>query len=697
VQEHRSSRRYRARVDAGYLMPNGGRFVLRPSSFVRCRPDGPDTLAVDGRDPGPPEPATGPDKARFVRTMFDAIAARYDLMNRLMTGGRDEAWRRLAAGATQPETVRVAVDVGAGTGDLSFALARLAPQARVLAVDFAAQMLRRAEAKGRRLGLAGRVQPVLGDALALPVASGTADAVVTGFTLRNVADLERACAEFYRVLRPGGRLVVLELTPVQTPVFSRLFRLYFHRLVPLMGGLVSGRGYAYRYLPESVLRFPDAEQLRRLLLACGFAPVTYRKLALGTVALHIAMKGGVEQDQRQTAGHSEVPKTQAPQAGLSIASMRRVPEADWPAAREAETHEGRARLLVREVEHPAAWNAALQSLPHAHVLQTWERGEVGRLTGWVPRRLLFEQGGRVVAAASVLRRPLPLPGYGIAYCPKGPILEYGDAETFSAVLALLAEEARRQRCVFLRIDPDVEAEAQPAIACLRAAGFRPAPEQVQYRSTVLVDLRAGEDELLARMSSTWRRYIKKAAREGVTIRAGGVADLPRFYALYQETAARDRFIIRPYHYYERYFSLLARAGLAELFLAEVDGRPEAALVPFRLATRAWYIWGASSTAGQKAHAAYLLQWHTMRWAREQGCTTYDLWGAPDDPSDATDPLAGVYYFKRGFGGHHVRWAGAYDYVVHPRLYIVWNVALPRALGLYRTLKGEPEPPRPVAG
>ncbi len=642
----------------------------------------------EGRDSYPPGPAAGPDKARFVRAMFDAIAARYDLMNRLMTGGRDEAWRRLAAGATRPEAVRVAIDVGAGTGDLSFALARLAPQARVLAVDFSERMLRRAEAKGRRLGMAGRVQPVLGDALALPVASGSVEAVVTGFTLRNVADLEQACAEGYRVLRVGGRLAVLELTPLETPVFSWLFRLYFHRLVPLVGGLVSGRGYAYRYLPESVLRFPNAERLRRLLLACGFAQVTYRKLALGTVALHVAVKGAADvpegaKGQRQAAGTLE--------AVASEGHDHDPHDPDWRLPGGRRPAPWRARLAAREVDQAAEWNAALAALPNAHVLQTWERGEVGRLTGWVPRRLLFEQEGRVVAAASVLRRPLPAPGYGIAYCPKGPILDYGDVETLAEVLALLAQEARRQRCVFLRIDPDIEATAQPAIACLHAAGFRPAPEQIQYRSTVLVDLRAGEAELLARMSSTWRRYIKKAAREGVTIRAGGVADLPRFYALYEETAARDRFIIRPYHYYERYFSLMAQAGLAELFLAEVNGQPEAALVPFRLATRAWYIWGASSAAGQKAHAAYLLQWHTMRWAREQGCATYDLWGAPDDPADSTDPLAGVYYFKRGFGGRHVRWAGAYDYVAWPWLYGAWNVALPKGLALLRALKGEPTP------
>ncbi|HEX2036696.1 MAG TPA: ubiquinone/menaquinone biosynthesis methyltransferase [Chloroflexota bacterium] len=231
---------------------------------------------------------SGTDKARFVRGMFDAIASRYDVMNRLMTAGRDEAWRAATAGAVRPPDVRVALDLGAGTGDLSLALARVAPQATVVALDFSANMLQLGVAKARRKGLSGRVPPVLGDAMALPVARHAVDAIVTGFTLRNVADVPCVFRECYHALRPGGRLAVLELTPVRTPVFRDLFRLYFHGLVPLLGAIVSGRGEAYRYLPASVLRFPDASTLQQMLFQAGFARVTYRTLALGTVALHLA-------------------------------------------------------------------------------------------------------------------------------------------------------------------------------------------------------------------------------------------------------------------------------------------------------------------------------------------------------------------------------------------------------------------------
>ena len=287
-----------------------------------------------------------------------------------------------------------------------------------------------------------------------------------------------------------------------------------------------------------------------------------------------------------------------------------------------------------------------------------------------------------MAAAAVQRRGLPAPLWGISYCPKGPILDYTDAPLLGDVLRLLAEDARRGGSVVLTVEP--EAELQGAVVgALREAGYRPSPAQLQSSGTVLVDLEGPEEALLGRMSSTWRRYVRKAAREGVTVRQGTAADLPRFYELYLETSERDHFIPRPADYIERLWGHLAPSGTVGLLLAEVEGVPEAALLPMSLGRRAWYLYGASSERGQAAHAAYLIQWEAMRWARERGCAVYDMWGAPNDPSDKDDPLAGVYYFKRGFGGRHVRWVGAYDAVLVPPLYGLWNEARPRVLEGWR--------------
>ena len=321
-------------------------------------------------------------------------------------------------------------------------------------------------------------------------------------------------------------------------------------------------------------------------------------------------------------------------------------------------------------------------------MQTWEWGELRSETGWITRRLAVERGRDVVAAASVQRRGPDAPLPGVSYCPKGPALDYGDTALFGEVLRLLAEDTRQQRSVFLSVEPEVEVTTPDAVATIRAAGYVPSANQLQANSTFLVDVAAPDDELLARMSSTWRRYIRKAPRDGVTVRAGGEADLARFYELYRETGERDEFVVRPKHYIETLWRHLAPAGLVGLFLAEVDGCAEAAVLPLRFGRRGWYLYGASSVAGQKVHAPFLLQWHTMQWARDHGCDTYDMWGAADDPADESDPLAGVTRWKRGFGGRHVRWAGGYDYVAAPTLYWGWQRAMPRAFAVLRRLRGE---------
>ncbi len=588
--------------------------------------------------------------------MFDSIAARYDLMNRLMTGGQDEGWRRLAADAIYPETVRVALDVGAGTGDLSFALARAAPQARVIAADFSAGMLTLADRKRHGSPTGKSVLPLLADAMRLPVADHSVDAIVTGFTLRNVAHLPTVFAELARVLRPGGRLAILELTPVRgspMPGFGRLFDLYFSGVVPLIGGMVSGRGFAYRYLPNSVKVFPDADQLASLLREAGFDPVTFCLLALGTVALHTAVK-----------------PTTAPLSPDMSADQRQAP------------------VTEREVHTAAEWNTTLATVPNAHLMQAWEWAELKRETGWEPRRVVFERGGTAVAAASVSRRALPASPFGIAYCQKGPALDYDDGELFAEVLRRLAERARRDRCIFLKVDPDVEWTDTSAAAVLRDEDYLPAAEQIQARSTVITDLRGAGKEVLGRMSATWRRYINKAPRDGVTVRTGSEADLERFFELMQETERRQSYVIRPLAYYRSAYRRLHGGGLCELFLGEVDGATEAAVMGCRLGKRAWYLYGGASQKGLKAHAAHLLQWHTMQWAREAGCESYDMWGAPDDPADKEDPLAGVYYFKQGFGGRHVRMLGVYDYVISPLMYALWERAVPRYIALLRRLRGE---------
>jgi demethylmenaquinone methyltransferase / 2-methoxy-6-polyprenyl-1,4-benzoquinol methylase len=210
--------------------------------------------------------------------MFDRIAPVYDVMNRVMTAGLDLRWRRLAALAVVRPGDRV-LDGACGTGDLAVADLR-AGAGSVVGVDFSARMLERARRK------APEVEWVEGDLLALPFEDASFDSATVGFGIRNVADLEGALGELRRVLRPGGRLGILEITQPRG-LLRPFYRVWFDRLVPLLGRLLPG-GSAYSYLPRSVTRFPPAEELARLLERAGFADVRFRLLAGSIIALHTA-------------------------------------------------------------------------------------------------------------------------------------------------------------------------------------------------------------------------------------------------------------------------------------------------------------------------------------------------------------------------------------------------------------------------
>ena len=215
-----------------------------------------------------------------VRAMFDRIAPRYDLLNRAMTAGLDGRWRQAAA--TSAAAGDRALDCCTGTGDLAFALAdRVTESGEVIGVDFSEEMLGRARAKA-----AGRpgIRFEHGDALALPFADDAFDAATVGFGIRNVDDLDAGLAEMARVVRPGGRVVILEIT---TPArMRRFYELWFDRVVPRLGRVLGRDGAAYSYLPASVRRFPEPPELAARMAAAGLGDVRWRTVAGGIVAIH---------------------------------------------------------------------------------------------------------------------------------------------------------------------------------------------------------------------------------------------------------------------------------------------------------------------------------------------------------------------------------------------------------------------------
>jgi demethylmenaquinone methyltransferase/2-methoxy-6-polyprenyl-1,4-benzoquinol methylase len=231
----------------------------------------------------PARAAAGRLPAGEVRAMFNRIAPRYDLLNRLMSGGLDRAWRSVAADVADLRPGGRALDLCTGTGDLALALAeRVGPGGEVVGVDFAEAMLERARAKAAGRPVTARFE--LADALALPFPDGSFDAATVAFGARNLDDLDAGLREMARVVRPGGRVVVLEIT---TPRRLRPFyELWFDRVVPRLGALVARDRAAYTYLPASVRRFPPPAGLAARMAAAGLGEIRWRLFAGGIVALH---------------------------------------------------------------------------------------------------------------------------------------------------------------------------------------------------------------------------------------------------------------------------------------------------------------------------------------------------------------------------------------------------------------------------
>jgi lipid II:glycine glycyltransferase (peptidoglycan interpeptide bridge formation enzyme) len=370
-------------------------------------------------------------------------------------------------------------------------------------------------------------------------------------------------------------------------------------------------------------------------------------------------------------------------------------------------------LTLQFIADHDQWNNTLRKLPCAHVLQTWEWGEFKRITtGWTPHRLAFMRpsDGQIVAMASVgLRRIGP---FAVMYVSKGPALDYSDPGLVREVFDQLQRFARRQGAIWLKIDPDVitatgvPGEADDAIdpvgkqvlTELQKRGWVFSGDQVQFRNTITLDLTQSEDDLLAAMSQNTRRKVRTGEKKGVTVRSATLDDLPTLYHLYRTTGERDDFLTRPAAYYERAWRDFMQAGLAEALIAEAEPENEngqkiaiAHVILFHFGTKCWYFYGASGNDQREKMPNYLLQWEAIKWAKAQGYSQYDMWGAPDEFNEQ-DSMWGVYEFKRGFRGTVTRYIGAWDYRPFPPLYTLYTRVMPRIIALMkRRSGGSPKP------
>ena len=226
---------------------------------------------------------TGQKRAAYVQNMFSRIAGRYDLMNRLMTAGQDVRWRKQVIQQARLTNDSCLLDIGTGTGDLAREALAQYPQSKVIAADFTLEMMRVGQKNGA-LNFSSA------DTLSLPFEDETFDALVSGFLMRNVVDLPQALQEQYRVLKKGGRVVILDTTRPKKNILSPLIWLHMHFVIPSLGRLLTGSGEAYRYLPETTESFLTAEDLASRMAAAGFQNIRFQRFMFGTIAIHGAEK-----------------------------------------------------------------------------------------------------------------------------------------------------------------------------------------------------------------------------------------------------------------------------------------------------------------------------------------------------------------------------------------------------------------------
>ncbi|QIA26534.1 peptidoglycan bridge formation glycyltransferase FemA/FemB family protein [Thermaerobacter sp. PB12/4term] len=337
-----------------------------------------------------------------------------------------------------------------------------------------------------------------------------------------------------------------------------------------------------------------------------------------------------------------------------------------------------------------AYDRAVAGSGKPHFMQLWGWGEVKRATGWEPLRFLATRGGRVTGAMTVLARRLP--GLGtVFYAPTGPAVDYADQETVRSLLAAAAEEARRHRAFVLRVDPDIPAGRRDAVELLTRLGFRrgteaTAFEALQPRFVMRLELAPTPEETLARFESKTRYNIRYAARQGVTARAArDEQDLAAFYRLLQLTAARQRFAVRAFSYYEALWRHLLVPGHGRIFLAEHQGRPVAGIMVFRCGDTAWYLYGGTDYEARKVMPSHAAQWAAIQWAIAEGCRIYDFRGVSGN-LDPSDPHYGLYRFKKGFGAELVEYVGEFERIYAPARYWAFRAAFAARRRLLRALR-----------
>lgn len=326
------------------------------------------------------------------------------------------------------------------------------------------------------------------------------------------------------------------------------------------------------------------------------------------------------------------------------------------------------------------WNALVMGDSTFAMMQSWEWGSFKEQFGWKSYRIAVMEDEELLAGAQLLIKSI-IPGlFSMVYIPRGPVGDWHNPSVASLLFDEIHRVARDHRAIFLRIEPPLMYDS-PYVSLLQDYGFKSNSYSNQPVATIFIDLSPGTESVMSQFHQKTRYNVRYAKRRGVTFRIGTDEDLPVFHEMMQITGERGGFTVRSLDYYTKEWLTLSKNGYIRLFIAEFEGEPIAVNMSAVFGNAAAYLHGGSSGAHSNLQPNYLIMWEAIKWAYEQNCQTFDLWGIPEEVGisicqhgvDVTrdqraDGLWGVYRFKSGFSQDIRLFSSAHDYAYNPILY-----------------------------